>query len=311
MTTPNNGKRRPASHSAGALLPLLLIVGGLLLLASNQGWIDWRALGEFLRLWPLALVAVGADLLTNGRYRLPIVAGTLVLALLLFALIGTGASPASGRLGGRAIDHPLSGATAASVTLRSGVSRLELRGGAEPGQLLNGTITTRRGERIEESVRGAKARPEITISSAGGAQPLLFGFNESSAWELRLTDEIPVMLSVEAGVGRAALELSDVLLEGLSLRTGVGATTVTLPRRGAYEASIEAGVGETTVRLPPGLGARISVSRGLGSVSVPRGFARTDDTYTSPGFEDAEARVELRISAGVGSLIIEEGGAAF
>jgi hypothetical protein len=64
-------------------------------------------------------------------------------------------------------------------------------------------------------------------------------------------------------------------------------------------------VGAATVRLPTGLPVRIAASRGLGAVSIPAGFVRDGDVYTTPGFVAAAERVELQVSSGVGRVAIE------
>src|SRR5690606_17328765 len=79
------------------------------------------------------------------------------------------------------------------------------------------------------------------------------------------------------------------------------AATFTLPP-GDYEAAIDTGVGAATVRLPQGVEARLRVSRGIGAVSVPAGFARDGDVYTSAGYGSARERLDISLDTGVGAV---------
>lgn len=294
---------RPASVAAW---PLLLIGLGVLLLAANVGWLGWDALLRLGFLVPLAMVAVGADILLRGRHRLLVVLATLVAAALLYAgqsnalgFAGLGATtPAP-----ESVSQSLMGAGRAEVTLRSGVAELRVSGGAASGLLAEGTIRPLRGERIERTFALAGGVARLTLESQGRVA----GFSGARAglWELGLSGEVPLELSVDTGVGEAVLDLAELQLTRLALNTGVGASTVILPPAGSYEASISTGVGAASVRLPASLPARITVARGLGGIAVPADFERDGDVYTSPGFAAATERVELHVSSGVGLVDID------
>lgn len=133
----------------------------------------------------------------------------------------------------------------------------------------------------------------------GFAQP------RAGLWDLALTGSVPLALTVDTGVGDVLLDLALVRLSRLQLDTGVGASTVILPPTGGYEAHIGTGVGAATVRLPAGLPVRVTVARGLGGISIPAGFARDGDVYTTAGFAAAAERVELQVSSGVGRVAIQ------
>jgi hypothetical protein len=60
------GPSAPEATRARPVWPYLLIVGGVLLLAANLGWLSVGWIGRLLSLWPVALIAVGVDLLTSG-----------------------------------------------------------------------------------------------------------------------------------------------------------------------------------------------------------------------------------------------------
>jgi hypothetical protein len=59
------------------------------------------------------------------------------------------------------------------------------------------------------------------------------------------------------------------------------------------------------VRIPDGVAASIRASGGISSTRVDRNrFPRSAGRYQSPDYEQAENRVELKVSTGVGSIDI-------
>lgn len=297
---------KPPRAGRGYLWPLLLIGGGLLLLAANLGWLGWEWLGSLVRLWPLALIAIGVDLFTGGRRRGALLLATAVVAALLLLLAGGSSGDQARKLvGGTAlVEQRLGEASRAELNLTIGASKLVLGTGVAPGLLLAGRVVSRTGENVKETYRLERGTAKLALEGRTPA-PSFFGLVRAGEWDLRLTDAVPVALSVQLGVGDAELDLSRLWTERLELSTGVGTTTLTLPRSGNYAADVETGVGNVTVRLPDGLAARVVVSRGIGRVTAPREFVRTGDVYTSPGYDSATDRVELRVTGGVGSVVIE------
>ena len=59
ITIPNERRQ------TGFVFPVLLIGAGVLLLLNTMNVIDWNVWGNIWRLWPLALVAVGLELLVK------------------------------------------------------------------------------------------------------------------------------------------------------------------------------------------------------------------------------------------------------
>jgi hypothetical protein len=294
------GPSAPEATRARPVWPYLLIVGGVLLLAANLGWLSVGWIGRLLSLWPVALIAVGVDLLTGGRYRRPVIAVAAVVAL-VWAFTGVGGS-------GERIDvaHALDGARAGEVVLRLGVGDVTIDAAAPADSLAIGAIDTGRGEAISQRLTrsGDVARLEIASQTSG---PTSVGPDDVRRWSLSLSRAVPLDLRVHAGVGRNTLDLRAATLSGLTYAAGVGETTVTLPERGGYDASFDLGVGATTVRVPEGVEARVTVRSGLGRVTVSGTFSRGDDVYTTPGYASAAPgdRIDLTVRGGVGAVTVQ------
>ncbi len=271
-----------------------------MLFAANLGWLGWDAIWGTLYLWPLAVIAVGADVLLKGNYRLFTVAGAVVAGVLLYGVSAdrlglTGPAPAT-----EVISESLAGASEANVTVSTGVAQLRVRSDAGANQLIEGTVVPLRGERIERSFQVTGGVANFTLGSEG-ANNRLPG-SDRGRWNLTLSGRVPIDLAVDTGVGEADLDLSELQLSRLAVSTGVGALAVTLPPGGGYGADIDTGVGAATIRLPQDVEVRLVISRGLGAVSVPGEFLRQDDEYFSPGYETAEDRVDIHVNSGVGAV---------
>jgi hypothetical protein len=300
MSTPMPpGPSAPQATRARPVWPYLLIVAGVVLLASNFGWLSVGLIGRLLSVWPVALIAVGADLLTGGRYRLQVAVVAVIVAV-VWAFTGVGGT------GERVeVAHALDGARAGEVVLRLGVGDVTIDAAAPAGSLASGTIDTGRGETITQRLTrsGDTARLEIASQASG---PVSVGPNDVRSWSLSLSRAVPLDLRVNAGVGRNTLDLREATLDALSYAAGVGETTVTLPERGGYDGAFELGVGATTVHIPEAVEARVTVRSGLGRVNVAGTFSRDDDVYTTPGYAAAAPgdRIELTVQGGVGAVTV-------
>lgn len=299
MTQPSS------STSRKNVLPYVLIGIGVVVLLGNLGLFRFGALLEavanVLNLWPVALIAVGADMVTRGQYRALIAAAAVIAAVVLLMVGGGFGGSAEASTNDVAI--PLAGASRAEVRLDVGVATLELSAGDGRGDVLWGTIETARGETLNSSSRMSG---DTVIVSVTSQQRTTIGFSSRERiWDLTLDDEVPTTLNVSSGVGRSTLDLRDLDLRGLQLDAGVGEVTVTLPEEGVYSGSVDAGVGSVSIRVPQDAAVRLTVRAGLGRVNVRGGFTQDGDVYTSPGYRAGEPVAELRVEGGVGELTVE------
>ncbi len=287
-------------------LAVLLIVVGVLILLANFGWFDWFAVARLVNLWPVLLVAIGADMLTRGRHRAIVWGAAVVVGALLYAYdsggpggVFVGAPPEA-----HAISHALGGATAAEVTIDTSVGTLRLSSLASGTDLVRGTIDTGRGEVLVDDLSHRGDTAVLHLSSRQGRGVTLRG-GDRRQWDLQLTQAVPIDLNVQTGVGQARLDLRDVHVSSLRMEAGVGQVTATLPASGDYRADFKAGVGATHITIPAGMAARVSVQSGLGAVHVNGTFDRNGDVYETPGYANASNRVDLHVEGGLGQITVE------
>jgi len=306
----------PPSRTRSIVGPLLLILIGVLILLYNLGWIEWSIWELLWRFWPVWLIAVGLDLLLGRRGAWgAILAVGIIVTLVAGAIYYTGlwSSPrATGEWTAPAatqpattVAQPLEGAKEATVKISSGVARFWLRGGAASGMLVDGSVVPLEGEQVIQSHETDGETAYFSLRSDYDGPLLLPRPARAGRWDLALSDEVPIALSLDLGVGESDVDLTGVKLTGLRLDSGVGETTLTLPGSGQFEARVTSGVGEMTIRIPESLAARIGVDTGIGQVTVRGDYLQENGYYVSRNWSSAENRVELQVASGVGAVRIE------
>lgn len=300
------------THREGLVWPVILIGAGVVFLLNNLGVLSWSIWGSLWRLWPVLLIAVGLDILVGRRSLWASLAVALLLVAVLAAavLIGLpgqiGAGDAFTAERTEAVNELLNGAERADVEIGFGAGTLRLAALPEGSTLLlAGEADLSRGEEMALDRGGAAGVGRLTLRSRNSFHITNFRGQESDkAWDLALNRDIPLRLTVNTGVGTAALDLARLNLAELTIDGGMGEATVTLPPRGRFAVTVDGGVGEITLVIPEALAARVRVEGGLGGVTVDEGFDRADDAYTSPGFSSAQDRVDIRIRGGIGQVRI-------
>ncbi len=227
-------------------------------------------------------------------------AGFLILAgigLVLGALIP--ARPVTGVE--EVITVDLQGARQASVEIEHGAGQVEVTGGAPPGAAL----TVSRGVGMEVSSRLEGDRLAVKVECGPSFAPVVGP--ESGVWRFRLTDEVPLTLSVESGASQITLDLQDLPVTYCKLEAGASRVTLIPPARVASALlDVEAGAAALNVRIPEGVAARIRLKDDLTARNIDLGrFPHLEGgVYQSADYDTAAYRVEINLEAGVSSVQI-------
>ncbi len=321
------------AQNKGIVGPTMTIGIGAIFMASNLGYLGWDSWMTIWRLWPVVIIAVGLEIFL-GRKNIVLAMFGVALSL---ALLGGGLYLSGGISGvdstlpagevviGTDIAQALDGAESAKVRIDSSVGELTVNALDASKNLIEGTIYSVERETIIENYEMSGDMIDYYLRSEwtpGGVN-----FNDRTqrlSWNLSLNNTIPLDLKISLGVGESTLDLSELDVSALDLSIGVGQTTVSLPI-GEYTAQVDGGVGQTTIeipaegqiklnvdggvgeiviKLPEDMAAKINVDRGISGLSVPAGFDKNEDTYTSANFDDAENWIEINIDQGVGNIAI-------
>lgn len=225
--------------------------------------------------------------------------GFLMLAgagLLLSVLV-----PARPIVGEEFVTVDLQGAREARVEIEHGVGQMEVTGGAPPGAAL----TVNRGTGMKVSSNLEKDRLTVKVECGPSFAPIVGP--ESGVWRFRLTDEVPLTLSVESGASQIRLDLQDLPVTYCKLEAGASSVTLIPPARVANALlDVEAGVAALTVQIPEGVAARICLKDDLAARTIDQNRFPPlgGGIYQSPDYNDTAYRVEIILEAGVSSVNI-------
>jgi hypothetical protein len=275
------------------------------LLLTNLDVLAWATWLNLLQLWPVLLIALGAEILIGRRSAL--LSATIVIATLFVLGAGFWFLSVRGTPGGQeTIDQALGGARSADIVISPSVTRLQITAGAAGGALITGAVERLRNERITQAFQLDGDTAHYTLRSERSGTTMNVN-SRDGGWVLQVVPGIPLGLHVNTGVGQSTLDLRGLQLTGLDVNSGVGEMTITLPSGNYdYGAAVNNGVGAMTLRVPRGAPVSLTVDRGLGGLSVPTSYQRDGDRYTAPGYATAPAHLEVRLKGGVGAINVEE-----
>ena len=315
---PSRKKRKRRSFSV--FWPVILIMGGVLLLLKNLGYlpdIDW---GSLWRLWPLALIALGIDTLFSRRST----AGSIIGALLILGLL-VGAfyvvSNASDlpwmsqwvqetSWQSKEISHPLSGVERARVVVDWNSVPLQMDALDDSSDLIAGTVVYR-GRLNYGKVQGRTTTITLRADSFGAGWPPSDVDGREPRWALGLSPRVPIDLELDGGSGRAEVDLRDLELEALGLDVASGAVDLYVPR-GEYKTWIDGGSGSLNLWVPERAGVRIVVDDGSGSLRLGDRFRLVegerdgDGVWETDDVRQADELLSIRLDVGSGTVRVRD-----
>jgi hypothetical protein len=285
--------------------PVLLIGFGALLLLINLGRIPVSLWSALSRLWPLALIVLGLDLLIPRRSVLAsiLVAGLLMAVLFVgagLALPTLSSSPAA--IEGEAVSVPSSGDPHVNVSLVAGAGRMRVDDHVSGNALVSGEISVPGGQ-VEQLVEDLGTTTTVLLKTTGVViVPISFGQGE--VWNIAVSTAPLVNLSAELGAGEIRIDASEMNLESVKASTGAGDVEVIVPAGGST-VTLSAAVGQLAVRVPASTPVRLEASSLAGNVQVPPGYRKVGAAYVSPGFMAGD-HVEISASLVFGSIVVLE-----
>jgi len=259
------------------------------------------------RYWPLIFILIGLEIIV-GRYS---IIGGLIVVVLWVAIVGgvlwysTTQPNALIQVGTtETISQPLGDIKSATIDLNIGVSRTDVAAlNSDSNDLMRGDFTHDSNVRIDKNynVSGTDGRLSLSENSANW----MLGVGNTSHWDVKLSPQIPIALSVNGGIGRATLDLSALNLSSINLDAGVGSVAVTTPQNAATTMKVNGGVGSVSITIPQGIAARIRINGGLGGANIDQGrFPKSGDVYQSANYATAENKIDIEVDGGLGSISI-------
>lgn len=195
------------------------------------------------------------------------------------------------------------------VDIKMGVGELKVNGGAT--NLMDAEFTYNIEDwRPEVRFEQRGSRGELTVSQPEGEINGIPDDDIKYRWSIDLSDDIPMDMDVDLGVGESDLNLSGLNLQSLVVDTGVGETTINLTGNWeeSFDVRIKGGVGETTVYLPEDVGLRLEADTGIGSLVV-NGLQKEGDSnvFTNAAYGESDTTITLEVSGGIGKITVQVG----
>lgn len=290
---------------------LVLITGGVVALAAQQGYIDRVFLADAWRLWPLVLVAVGISIIVSPTPFA--IVGTIVAALLAGsaggALIAVG--PGMAACGGA---EPILLTTeqgrfadSAQVTLEFDCGSLFV-GPADGDEWM-----VRSGRQGHGPATITADRDRLHVESgrnddwwSGGRQQWIVGLPTATTYQLKISPNAAhswirliggrfASVSLSPNAGSLHLELADAQVDDLNLSLNAGSADVIIGYGVSMDASMNVNAGAIEVCLFDGVALQVTTNASITfSHNLDEsGLRRTGDTWSTAGYDDARDRVHI------------------
>ena len=301
---------------------LFLVALGGVLVAVDLAAVDTATVSSILRLWPLAIIAIGAGIVLR-RSRYALVAG--VLAAMVPGLVLGGGLAVAPRYAVECGEH---GAQSNSETQRgtfSGPATVELE--ANCGSLAIGTQAGSAWQLTTSDTAGrvpivtASERTLQVISNGPGDWDL--GDTGRDSWTLALpTTELERMaMTVNAGrasialpgatvsslvvTGNAAdvfMDITEATISDLDARLNLGRLSIRLPAHG-MSGAIRVGGGQVLLCVPFGLGMHVEFTGTPREVRV-NGLLTDGSIWDNEEYASAASKADLRVRVNFGTVAI-------
>ncbi len=298
----------------------ILISVGVVLLLNTTGHLPWMVWGRILSLWPIALVAIGIELLFK-KTRLSLLA---ILSPLLFlaAILGPAFifKPDFGKihrtgeayLWSQDLDSTLTKATA---TLKLMAGELRLSSGTdklistELGYCDNQPLTAYRYISSDSSASIEIKDTERTGKHGWSFDQTWFGRDECEKnWDIKLTDRIPLILKVDTKAAKADFDLSGLKVEEFDLEAQASKVDLKIGSLlNEVSCRIDAKAAKLSISFPEDLGLRIENHAKMSTTSFSHlSLKEIEDGYETPDFEKAPRKLILYLEGSVIKLKINQ-----
>ena len=209
------------------------------------------------------------------------------------------------------VEYPLEGVDHASVTIGWTSAPGYLSALRDSPNLIEGDVAYRGQLIFDVDVRRSQAYVELDSHFSGPwFGPFDFGDRAKERWDVRLSPNVPLDLTLDAGSGPCDFDLTGLQVSDLFLDTGSGPIDLALPSGSAFEARIDGGSGPITIILPESVGARVVLDSGSGPFRpderfrLVEGERRDDGVWETDNFRTAEHTILLEIDQGSGPISI-------
>lgn len=248
--------------------PIVLIGVGVIWLLGAMGVIPDANFAALISLWPIVLIVIGLDILIGRSSAFGgAIVGLLAVALVAFALI---AGPSlglatSGTLKTEALASEIGEAVTADININFSSQPVSMYALDDKTSLLKGEIDYYGTLKYAESGSTNRRITLEQVSSGSWTIP----WDPNARWDIGLTPNLPIALTLDGSSGSADLDLSQLRLTAFVIDQGSGSLRLQLPSSTqAYTANIEGGSGSLNLSLPADGDLTVHLDGGSGSITI-------------------------------------------
>ncbi|WP_160646101.1 toast rack family protein [Chengkuizengella marina] len=150
-------------------------------------------------------------------------------------------------------------------------------------------------------------RGQVIIKQNDGNFGINIGDVENN-WDLKLTNEIPIDLKIDAGVSETELDLRGLKLKNLEVQAGVGDITIDMSGQWeeSFNAIISTGVGSSTVILPTDIGVIIEADKGIVAGDFIGLISLGDGVYVNEAYNASNSHhIKIEADLGIGEVVFK------
>ena len=298
--------KSPRKHRI-SIWGIILVFVGVVLLLQNFNLLPWGLWVMLWEFWPVILIIIGINIIIG--HSKPWLSTFLVLAVL-----GTFLGVAAWQYQMPPYREVIS--TYSEVVrgdLHEAVVELDFQAGrlrlsALPPDSPNLVEAVSRGNGMTADFRRQDTVGHLRLESTWYRRPPWRRMRRGWAeWEVELAQGIPLTFEVQSDAADVALDLYHLKVARLNLELNAANCEIMMPSGAVVtRAFIEANAANIEITIPEGVAARIEVDISVGALEIDESrFPRKGAYYISPGFEDAENRIYLRIDLTAGRVKIE------
>jgi hypothetical protein len=293
---------RPHDRGISITGPFILIGLGIVLLLQQLDIIHWSLWEVAFRLWPLIIIAVGADILFARRSFLGALT-SLVLVLGLLGgglyLMGAGQIAAGEKIGSENIAYPLEDAATGRIELSLDAGKIEIGAlGESSPYVIEGTLEDA-ADSGTSSLRRENSKLTVVLRR-DWPHRFIVSDNDDFFWDLGFTPRIPLDIDLSLGAGQIVADLTGLRVSAVDVRIGAGQVMLKLPSNSSMEVSVKIGAGDAQIQLPEGAAVDIDCTTAIGNCNLPGGSGLWSQSYTSSGYSGADYKIKIRIDVAVG-----------
>jgi hypothetical protein len=293
---------KPHNRGSSIVGPFILIGLGIVLLLQQLDVIHWSLWEIIFRLWPLIIIAVGADVLIARRSFLAAAVSLLVVLGLLAGglyLMGAGRAVSGEEIQTEDIAYPLEDAAAGAINLSLDSGRMEIGALADSSlNIVEGTLENAAGSGTS-SVHQEGSKITVDLRREW---PHRYFFSEEVdyLWNLDISPRIPLEFDLSLGAGQMKADLSGLKVSAVDVQIGAGQLILKLPAGGNLDVSVKIGAGDAEIFLPEGAMVDVDCTTAVGNCDLPGGSGLWSQSYTSSGYASAEYKITIQIDVAVG-----------